>query len=128
MKTCPSCGAKSQEDAAWCSQCYARFEAAAEAIAEPTPEAVVYDPFRKPDAMAKPGHVRYSRWANSETTMGPFGRVATSIALLLPFWLFFQAGVMGIVGLALWVVVVMPMALRSIWKRVPVIEDYESEG
>ena len=73
--------------------------------------------------MRPPLKVRYSRWAKTETTMGPFGRVATSIALLLPLLLFFYAGAMGVVGVAMWLFIVMPAALRSIWKKTVVVDD-----
>ena len=90
----------------------------------PTPQEPPFlDPFAHPEAMRPPLDVRYSRWAKSETTMGPFGRVATSLALLVPLLLFFYAGIMGLVGAAMWVFIVMPAALRSIWKRARVIED-----
>ena len=67
-------------------------------------------------------NVHYSRWVKSETTMGPFGRVTTSLLMLVPLWLFLHAGVMGFVGMAMWIFIVMPAALRSIWKRVRVLE------
>jgi hypothetical protein len=67
----------------------------------------------------------WSRWRSSATTFGPFGRIAASLALLLPFYFFFQAGVIGFVGLVMWVFMVMPIALRSIWKRARIVPPEE---
>ena len=73
--------------------------------------------------MREPMNKHYSRWAKSEISMGPFGRVMTSLSLLIPFFFFFYAGALGFVGMAMWVFIVMPVILRSIWKKVPVLDD-----
>lgn len=104
----------------WCSQCYAKFEQPPEAANEP---AQAFDPFRKADAIDKPLNARYSRWAKSETTFGPFGRIVASLSLLIPLAFFVNSGMFGVVGIIMWIFVVMPMALRSIWKRGLVVED-----
>ena len=126
MRTCATCGARSPADATWCSQCYVAFDPEPGPSPGPTlpvtPEPTA-DPFAHPEAMREPMNVHSSRWIKSETTMGPFGRVTTSLLLLVPLWLFLYAGVMGFVGMAMWVFIVMPAALRSIWRRAPVVDE-----
>jgi hypothetical protein len=110
---CPSCGAGIADGAKWCPQCYARFD-------DETPvEAIDGSPkeFAHPETYRPPPPAEWSRWRSSSTTFGPFGRIVASLALLLPFYFFFNAGVIGLVGLVMWIFIVMPMALRSIWKR-----------
>ena len=66
-----------------------------------------------------PPLVRYSRWEKSSSTFGPFGRLFATFLLLLPLPVFLitvAVGV-GIIGAILYVVVVMPWALRDIWKK-----------
>ena len=126
MKTCAACGARSADDATWCSQCFVAFDAEPGLPPEPpdpvAPEPMV-DPFSHPEVMRDPVVAHYSRWAKSEITMGPFGRVATSLLMLVPLWFFFSSGLLGFVGMVMWIFVVMPVALRSIWKRARVIDE-----
>ena len=69
----------------------------------------------------RPAPARYSRWSRSSMTFGPVGRVVLTGLLLLPIpWLGSLAGPYGLPGLVLWVFVVLPLALRDVWRRVPV--------
>src|SRR5450432_635576 len=61
----------------------------------------------------------YSRWKKTDGTFGPAGRVIATFLLLLPLPVL-ALGVatgIGIIGAGLYVIVVMPWALRDIWKR-----------
>ena len=79
--------------------------------------------FAHPEAFRARYRPEFSRWQKSSSTFGPLGRIVATLLLLIPIYFFFHAGVIGIVGLAMWLFVVMPMALRSIWQRVPVRPD-----
>lgn len=62
---------------------------------------------------------RRSRWVRSDVTFGPVGRIAVSLLMLVPLWWFIAyAGVFGIVGVPIWLVKVLPWALRDIWRPV----------
>jgi hypothetical protein len=66
-----------------------------------------------------PPSVRRSRWRQTPTTFGPAGRVACTLALVVPLALMAVGGladpfVWG--GAGFWLAVVMPLALRDIWK------------
>lgn len=64
---------------------------------------------------------RRSRWARSEVTFGPVGRIVTTLLLLVPLWWFFSyAGIFGIVGVVIWLTKVLPWGLRDIWRPVKV--------
>ena len=59
----------------------------------------------------------YSRWARSEVSFGPWGRILwTTVLCVLPvLWFsyaFFPIAIIWMVGLC-------PVVLRSIWKKVP---------
>jgi hypothetical protein len=63
--------------------------------------------------------MRSTRWAKTTTTFGPVGRVLSTVALLIPLALMVIGGladpfVWG--GIAVWGGVVMPWALRDVWK------------
>ena len=63
-----------------------------------------------------------SRWAKSDTTFGPVGRVVASIGLLIPFLFLVAAGVFTfdpfvLGGAGLWAVL-MVMGLRQVWQLV----------
>jgi hypothetical protein len=61
----------------------------------------------------------YSRWKKTDGTFGPAGRIIATVLLVVPLPVF-ALGVatgIGIIGAGLWVIVVMPWALRDIWKR-----------
>jgi hypothetical protein len=64
---------------------------------------------------------RRSRWARSEITFGPVGRIVMSLLMLVPLWWFIRyAGVFGLVGLPIWLVKVLPWGLQDIWRPVKV--------
>ena len=61
----------------------------------------------------------YSRWKKTDGTFGPAGRIIATVLLLLPLPVFVLAVAtgIGIIGAGVWVLVLMPWALRDIWKR-----------
>ena len=66
--------------------------------------------------------VRQSRWAKSDVSHGPAGRIIWTVLLLLPLVVFgftLASGV-GIVGAGIWLFVVLPVGLRHTWKKTPV--------
>jgi hypothetical protein len=76
---CRACGAPLRPDLEWCGTCYTRVTTFAARPKVHEPGTFVGIP--RPD-------VRMSRWRASATTMGPVGRVAITIVLLLlfPWW------------------------------------------
>ena len=63
--------------------------------------------------------VRTSRWAKTDTTFGPLGRVLATVALLVPLVVMLVGGmadpfVWG--GAAVWGAVIVPWGLRDVWK------------
>lgn len=63
-----------------------------------------------------------SRWAKSDTTFGPIGRVISTIALIVPFILLVAAGVFTfdpfvLGGAGIWAAL-MVMGLRQVWQLV----------
>ena len=66
---------------------------------------------------------RTSRWAKGPTTFGPVGRVLVTLVLLMPtpFIVLSLALGIGIAGLVVYGFIVLPMALREVWKpaRIP---------
>ena len=61
----------------------------------------------------------YSRWRKSASTFGPVGRIVATVALLVPLPVLLMAASMfiGLVGTGIYVLVVMPWALKDIWQR-----------
>jgi hypothetical protein len=61
-----------------------------------------------------------TRWRKTPTTFGPFGRVSWTVALLLPLPPMIVGTAVGIIpcviGLGIWLFIIMPWALRDIWK------------
>ncbi|HEX7106691.1 MAG TPA: hypothetical protein VF218_12060 [Acidothermaceae bacterium] len=61
----------------------------------------------------------YSRWKKSANTFGPVGRVVASALLAVPLPVFAMAMSLGIgiIGGGIYLLVVMPWALKDIWKQ-----------
>jgi hypothetical protein len=76
---CRACGAKLSGDVGWCPRCFTPVTPFAARPKLHDEGSFVGTP--RPD-------VRMSRWRSGPTTMGPVGRVVTTIALLLifPWW------------------------------------------
>ena len=92
---------------AWCGQCFAPVPVA--------PTAVVA-PVRVTAERMAPDLVRSTRWGRSATTFGPVGRVIATFLLLVPVAFFFVAGMFWAGGF-IWIFIVVPWALRDIWRR-----------
>ena len=63
-----------------------------------------------------------SRWVKSDTTFGPYGRVLSTFALIVPFLLLAAAGIFTfdpfvLGGAGVWAVL-MAMGLRQVWQAV----------
>jgi hypothetical protein len=79
---------------------------------------------------AQPPLVRYSRWEKSAGTFGPFGRLFATFLLLIPLPVLavtLAIGI-GIIGLGIYVVVIMPWALRDIWKKATIRLDMGAQA
>jgi hypothetical protein len=72
-----------------------------------------------------PPLVRYSRWKKSTGTFGPAGRLVATFLVLLPMPVFIAtvATGIGIIGAGIYLIVVLPWALRDIWKKAAVKLD-----
>jgi len=72
-----------------------------------------------PESLDATPLMTYSRWKKSSNTFGPTGRVVATLLLLVPLPLLAMAiGVgIGIIGAGIYILVIMPLALRDIWKR-----------
>ena len=93
-------------DASWCGQCHVP--------ATPVERAAVRS--AAPDPGLKMEQV-YSRWAGGPMSFGPVGRVVvTLLVLLFELWLL-KFNPLGAILVGL---VVVPLVLRDVWKRVPV--------
>ncbi len=108
--------------AEWCTQCYLPRAAAAPAPG-PGPqvgERSIMAGTHILAASAGPRPMVSTRWKKTPTTFGPLGRVLCTIALFIPLPLLvigtIVSGGLEIVGLGIWVFVIMPWALRDIWK------------
>lgn len=108
--SCPHCGAQVRASAQWCPRCFAP-----RASDEPRAR---QGPFAPPDAwLGPPLPSRYSRWTKSDISFGPWGRLLLSVLLLIPVAL----GLMfSFVLAALWLFVVYPVAMSSVWKKIPI--------
>mgnify|MGYP001544457894 FL=1 len=67
----------------------------------------------------------YSRGRKSTGTFGPTGRVVATVLLLVPLPLLAMAASVGIglIGAGIYVLVIMPWALRDIWKKAAIPVD-----
>ncbi|MCA1824692.1 MAG: hypothetical protein LC640_10635 [Frankia sp.] len=60
----------------------------------------------------------WSRRHGGVTSYSLWGRIAATVLLtVLPLWFFVHAGAFGLVGVIMWVFIVLPKALRDVWKR-----------
>jgi hypothetical protein len=94
------------------------------AAKSPTPAPSPPAPFGRTGAASPQGlpalpKGRSSRWAKSDTTFGPVGRLMCTIGLLLPFTFLVFAGVLTfdpfvLGGAGIWAVL-MVMGLRQVW-------------
>jgi hypothetical protein len=84
--------------------------------------AVFHSPYegrRTTDPQINSPLMTYSRWKKSAGTFGPAGRIIATLLLLLPLTLAAAAiatGI-GIIGGGIYIFVIMPWALRDIWKK-----------
>jgi hypothetical protein len=62
----------------------------------------------------------YSRWRAGPTTHGPVGRIIWTAALLIPYWIFWD-NPFGWIFLAMWTGLVLPVSLRDLWSRTPLV-------
>ena len=119
MVACTACGAHNPVGAEWCSQCYAVL--AVTRVEEEREEQAGAEErrFAHPTEYASfVGKPVYSRWAASETSFGPFGRIVlTVLTIALGVALAFNYSPIPAV---IWLFVAAPVIIRSIWKRVPV--------
>jgi hypothetical protein len=65
------------------------------------------------------GTRRRSRFAATVGSFGPVGRVAVTLLLLVPVWWWATTGPFGVIGIPVWVLFVLPRALRDVWRRAP---------
>lgn len=103
--------------AARCSWCPAQGVAAA-AASSPAPARSFATPAPSP-----PPHFRYSRWAKGPTTFGPTGRILATLLLLTPLPLLVVSAAIGIgiIGVGLYLLIVLPWALRHIWAKAKIV-------
>ena len=67
---------------------------------------------------------RRSRWAGSAVSFGPVGRIVVSLLMLAPVWYFLSYAPFGaIVFVPIWLVKILPWALRDIWRPVKLPAD-----
>ncbi len=71
-----------------------------------------------PQPAAGPAQHIGSRWHGDSITLNGWWRVIVTVGLLLPVvWMIFFMGIGGVLFLALYLVVFLPMALRDVWRR-----------
>lgn len=118
MDRCPACGAVLAAGVTWCGQCFAAVGSTA---------TVTSTGAGLPGAWAGPAAgesrpqplMRTTRWAKTDTTFGPAGRVIATVGLLVPFAVMVVGGITDPFvwgGAAVWGVVIMPWGLRDVWK------------
>lgn len=104
--TCASCGATTRSGASWCGQCFAPVTAAPPAASAPAGRFV-------PPAAAPRADPVTSRWRKTDTTFGPVGRVAWTLAMVGVLVVFVFSGNPFAIGP--WLLLAMPLVLRSVW-------------
>ncbi|HVV76186.1 MAG TPA: hypothetical protein VHC43_09135 [Mycobacteriales bacterium] len=119
---CTGCGATMTAGAQWCSQCYLPRQGAAATGpgVEALPANSIMSGTRQEAASVGPAPMVKTRWKKTPTTFGPVGRLVCTLLLLVPLPLMIVgtivSGGLEIVGLGIWLLVVMPWALKDIWK------------
>ncbi|WP_432526065.1 hypothetical protein [Kineococcus mangrovi] len=111
---CPQCGRVLRPEAAWCSLCFT-----------PAPSRAFSGPLvtRRCDDPAPVERVQHrtSRWAGSSVSFGPVGRVLmTALLLCVGPALLVGGGAGSVVAGIVWIAVVLPWALRDVWREVRV--------
>jgi hypothetical protein len=110
--------------AEWCGQCYAVRSTVAP---DPAPlfarvpaAAASGAPVRAVPVKTEAPPVVKTRWRKTPTTFGPIGRVSCTIALVVVLAFFIVGGIitggMTLVGAGIWGFVIMPWALRDLWR------------
>ena len=70
-----------------------------------------------PKQVGRPHH-KGSRWSGDTVTLGRSARIMATVVLLLPAaWMLFFMGMGGVLFLALYGFVFLPVALRDVWRR-----------
>ncbi|HET7311588.1 MAG TPA: hypothetical protein VFJ17_09705 [Mycobacteriales bacterium] len=118
MDRCPACGAALSPGVVWCGQCFAAVPQTGAGAVAPT---VVSTTWAGPVAAAPSADrvMRTTRWAKTDTTFGPAGRVLATVGLLVPFAVMVVGGITDPFvwgGAAVWGLVIMPWGLRDVWK------------
>jgi hypothetical protein len=75
--------------------------------------------FTAPSSGSPEPIVRHTRWGKTATTFGPFGRVVATVLVLIPLLIMGYGGLalpMVWGGAGLYLAVVVPWAMRDIWK------------
>lgn len=120
MEQCASCGAAIAAEAAWCGQCFMPRGTAAVAPAPGGRDLSIMSGTRR-EASGRPAlPMVKTRWRKTPTTFGPAGRLICTFLLLIPLPPMIIGTVVGIIpcliGVGIWLLVIMPWALRDIWK------------
>jgi hypothetical protein len=113
MDKCAACGATLLAAATWCAQCFEPVAAPAPSPVSPTRHGPVAPPARVDRA------TRTTRWAKTDTTFGPVGRLVATVGLLAPLAVMIVGGLVDPFvwgGAAVWGFVITPWGLRDVWK------------
>ena len=71
-----------------------------------------------PPAPSGVPHHHGSRWKGDTVTLNAWWRLVVTALLLLPvLWMIFFMGIGGVLFLALYTFIVLPVALRDVWRR-----------
>jgi len=108
-RTCRACGAELPGVVRWCLRCQ-------EPIRELTPREPVWHDGEFVDQPVHTGGSvpHWSRWEASATTLGPWGRIGLTAALLLTLPV---AGMFGMFMYVIWFPVIAIVGLRGIWAK-----------
>lgn len=101
------------------------FFAAAPPLVEPSnsePEAPTRFVPPPPSALLRPPATKGSRWAKSDTTFGPTGRMLATVGMLIPLTFFVATGLLTVdpfvlVGAVIWGALTLK-AMQQIWQPV----------